>query len=327
MSGGVRALAGPLAISVCLLASPIAGAATTVGAMSPGPPPTAVCSADQSWLQYTEDVTTVPTWVVSSGGVITSWSTFTRSGAGQSARFRVYRVSADPAYLVVGHSDLQPLTASAANSFATRIAVQPGDLLGIRTGASGGPCVYPGVGSDAVRFGTFASATVSPGSVETLPTIGSLGDTRINVQAQLEPDGDGDAFGDETQDLCLGLAGPESGCPDNDFTIGKATTTKKGTVRLPLTVPGAGTVRAEDLLASASGAVAAAKKQPRVRVASGTLGAAGVLTLTLKASGTGKKTLNKKGKLKASVRVSFTPSGFTVKSQTTSVRFKKKRKT
>jgi hypothetical protein len=35
----------------------------------------------------------------------------------------------------------------------------------------------------------------------------------VNVSANLEPDSDNDGFGDETQDHCLGVPGPENGCP------------------------------------------------------------------------------------------------------------------
>jgi hypothetical protein len=37
--------------------------------------------------------------------------------------------------------------------------------------------------------------------------------SRVSVSASLEPDLDHDGFGDETQDKCLGTAGPENGCP------------------------------------------------------------------------------------------------------------------
>jgi hypothetical protein len=33
-----------------------------------------------------------------------------------------------------------------------------------------------------------------------------------NQSADLEPDADGDGFGDETQDQCLGTAGSQNGC-------------------------------------------------------------------------------------------------------------------
>jgi hypothetical protein len=39
----------------------------------------------------------------------------------------------------------------------------------------------------------------------------------MDVSAQLEPDADGDGFGDESQDMCVGTAGNVAGCPKADL--------------------------------------------------------------------------------------------------------------
>ena len=36
---------------------------------------------------------------------------------------------------------------------------------------------------------------------------------KVFLQADIEFDGDGDGFGDETQDQCPGVGGPSNGCP------------------------------------------------------------------------------------------------------------------
>ena len=37
-------------------------------------------------------------------------------------------------------------------------------------------------------------------------------DAELTINADVEPDEDADGFGDETQDQCLGTAGPQNGC-------------------------------------------------------------------------------------------------------------------
>jgi hypothetical protein len=50
---------------------------------------------------------------------------------------------------------------------------------------------------------------VPPGSTQTYMAGGS---GKLDVSAVLEPDADGDGFGDESQDQCLGQSGTEAGC-------------------------------------------------------------------------------------------------------------------
>jgi hypothetical protein len=102
-------------------------------------------------------------------------------------------------------------------------------------------------------------------------------------------------------------------CPSNAFTIGKQTKNKKkGTVKVEVTVPGPGT-----LAGSVGKKMAATVPQP---------GAAGALIVTIKAAGKGVKTLNKKGKLKASLSLTFTPPNGDPNTQSTSVKLVKKLK-
>ena len=46
------------------------------------------------------------------------------------------------------------------------------------------------------------------------------------LNADVEPDADADGFGDETQDQCLGQAGPDNGCPAPDTAAPETTITK-----------------------------------------------------------------------------------------------------
>jgi Ca2+-binding RTX toxin-like protein len=94
-------------------------------------------------------------------------------------------------------------------TFATRLPVQVGDVLGMSAPAN---CLLGGPGhpaGDEVRF--FESATEPPkGSTQT--TTGLLS-ARILVAANVEPDSDRDGFGDETQDQCPTDATTQGPCP------------------------------------------------------------------------------------------------------------------
>ncbi len=94
---------------------------------------------------------------------------------------------------------------------------------------------------------------------------------------------------------------PTPAAPSNVFTFGKLKLNKKkGTATLKVNVPGAGNLTAVD----------AKKKAPkRVKKATATSAAAETVTLVLKPTGAGRKTLESKGKLKFKLRVSFAPTG------------------
>lgn len=95
---------------------------------------------------------------------------------------------------------------------------------------------------------------------------------------------------------------PAPPAPSNAFTFGYLKLNKnKGTATLKVNLPGAGALKAVDVK----------KKGKRVKRATATATAAGVATLTLKPTGAGMKTLEKKGKLPFGVSVTFTPTGGT----------------
>jgi hypothetical protein len=104
--------------------------------------------------------------------------------------------------------------------------------------------------------------------------------------------------------------------PSNAFTFGKLKLNKKnGTATLKVNVPAAGTLTALD----------AKKKAPkRIKKATATASAAGVVTLKLKPTGAGKKMLKEKGKLQFKALVTFAPTGATAASQAFAGKLKRK---
>jgi len=92
----------------------------------------------------------------------------------------------------------------------------------------------------------------------------------------------------------------QSAPPLNTFSFGKPILNKKkGTAKLPVTVPGAGTLTIAD--------VKKTKKRIKAKTVAAT--AAGTLNLPVKPTKSARKTLANKGKLKLKVAVTFTPTG------------------
>jgi hypothetical protein len=94
--------------------------------------------------------------------------------------------------------------------------------------------------------------------------------------------------------------------PSNAFTLGALIKNKsKGTATLPVTVPGPGTL-----------SVVGIGGNPGIRGVSAVATQAGVVKLTLTPTGSAKKILRKKGKLRFTAQVTFTPTGGTPATQT-----------
>lgn len=123
-------------------------------------------------------------------------------------------------FAVVGGSGITVLTPSTVNVFQARIPVQAGDLLGLRVGnpPSGGPldfgggasCAFTAAAGNTIREGG-SSGNPGAGTVVTMASV--LPTYRLNLTATIEPDADGDGFGDESQDPCPAAAGPGAACP------------------------------------------------------------------------------------------------------------------
>jgi len=156
-----------------------------------------------------------PRYAVPSGpyGVITSWRFQGYSaGAGPgTGRLFVWRPTAAPnQFIYVDSTRPEIFVGGVVTTFATRLPVQVGDVLGM---VAPEPCLLgvPGqpVG-DQVRY--FLSPTEPPkGSTQT--TTGLLSAERILIAANVEPDSDRDGYGDETQDQCPANATIQGPCP------------------------------------------------------------------------------------------------------------------
>jgi hypothetical protein len=150
---------------------------------------------------------------------------------GDSTSLRVYTLDGSQATAIFA-TDAKPLVAG-PNEFQVRFKVAGGEYIGIVPGAPG-RCGYPGFSpSDLYRFGTPVS------SVGTPFTSTQNGPFRLDVAAVVEPDADGDGFGDESQDGCPSQADTQDTCdttgPDPSIDKGPKRKTESRTARFRFT--------------------------------------------------------------------------------------------
>jgi RTX calcium-binding nonapeptide repeat (4 copies) len=201
------------AVFATLAAPSAAGAAVSLGQTGA---PIRGCGSGAYLIQSATDGS--PRYAVPSGpyGVITSWRFQGYSaGAGPgTGRMFVWRPTAAPnQFIYVDSTRPEIFVGGVVTTFATRLPVQVGDILGM---VAPEPCLLglPGqpVG-DQVRY--FLSPTEPPkGSTRT--TTGLLSAERILIAANVEPDFDRDGFGDETQDRCPTSATTQGPCTCKD---------------------------------------------------------------------------------------------------------------
>jgi hypothetical protein len=195
-------VAGVLA-AAALVNGPAASASTEVGN---------TCTADIGHENATElqlskaqgDTTPI---AVPAVGVVTAWKTKLVSTPNVIVqRMRVFRATGNPnEFATVAETSLQVAVAG-SNSFETRIPVQAGDRFGAFGPAGTLTCT---TGNPADSMGTFTGDALV-GSTHTY-TAGP-GD-QVAISAVVEPDTDGDGYGDETQDKCPQVAALQTACP------------------------------------------------------------------------------------------------------------------
>jgi uncharacterized repeat protein (TIGR01451 family) len=161
-------------------------------------------------------------------GVITSWSFQADASPPVSpTTLIVARGCCDIRnfYTTVAATQASSVTANELNSFPARIPVRSGDMIGLSTG-DGDFYWYVGDTEDQLAdgprgAGVGGSASYSAQQFE--DENGLPGGSRLDVSAQVEPDADGDGFGDVSQDACPGVPGSMHGCPAADVSVTQST--------------------------------------------------------------------------------------------------------
>jgi hypothetical protein len=143
-------------------------------------------------------------------GVVTSWSVNVPPlGFALPEKLKLLRPAASPNQLtVVGESRFEAVL-SGSETFATRIPVHAGDRLGVYASSSSGALLCSVTGKEGDVYGS-AAGDVTVGSTRSFLT--SEGD-QVAAAAVIEPDVDGDGYGDETQDRCPSSATTQGACP------------------------------------------------------------------------------------------------------------------
>jgi hypothetical protein len=227
----MRKFVAPAAVSLaCLLCAP-AGAVVTIGPPHPNPDPGG--SQAINWAQLPSLLfnhlappgirLTAPT-----AGVVTHWRVYTDSvSAGNTFRLRTMTPAGGTSYVLQGGGPAEdvPVTPTNLNnnlhSFASRIPIQAGQNVGLemnRTGPGFVEPVLPAFAFPGWRYGFYTPA-VTPVPPDGVPTNAGIvnqppeNSQMVALNADVEPDADGDQFGDDSQDRCLDQAGTDRGCP------------------------------------------------------------------------------------------------------------------
>jgi hypothetical protein len=203
------------------------------------PPPKATARSSRCGIRPAPLPSAIP-----SSGIITSWTFSLARGVPNGVyqeQLKVFAPTGTDEFTVVGESELSPV-GTGANTFPVRIPVRNGELLGSTVFAVGGGKVEQGY--------IFCAPADPSDEIAVLPGDPLLGTTvaatRHLVEVQnpisvtVEPDADGDGFGDETQDKCptdasTGGACPKPPTPVPPITLSASAAAKKGLVIVTLT--------------------------------------------------------------------------------------------
>ena len=103
---------------------------------------------------------------------------------------------------------VRPVGAVGEETFPTRLGITRGDYLSLDTIPEAGTEV-PAIGGNGTS--AYVSNSLLPAGG---PAVfrNSYSNDALLMQAHIEPDADGDGFGDETQDLCPSQAGTQGAC-------------------------------------------------------------------------------------------------------------------
>jgi len=154
---------------------------------------------------------------VPADGVVTGWRVAGGSAQGRlEQRLQVFRRVDGPvsSFLAVGESSAELAPDGPRHYFKTRIPVESGDLLALRGTVKTFVCGK----ATGVTSGLHEGPTPI-GSSYAFKAEEGLG---VPLDAIVEPDEDGDGYGDRTQDRCNRMPTTQDGCPVINLRIGDA---------------------------------------------------------------------------------------------------------
>ena len=200
---GVKRWLVAAGIVVALGAASPALAATKIGETFAPPND---CTADTTNLQ---SASPSDSYAAPSAGVITSWSFLAPATVppAQEIKFKVGNLVSGDNFQITASSGpgVRP-AASTLNNYDIRVPVEQGDVIGLYLKVAMACGTNPAPGYDYHHLlgdiGLVPAQTWTQGF-----------QVKYDISAQLEPDADGDGFGDETQDQCPTDASTQGQCP------------------------------------------------------------------------------------------------------------------
>lgn len=201
----MRSRAAILVVALALLVPATAEAGQSYGGYTVTPANVSNCAPDWTVVQFLGGAG----YTVATAGVVTKWFTFGATSNMPNTMRLVMLRGADPNYTNVGQSNVEN-PGMGQNAFATRIPVQAGDRIAVTS--SGGPCLFLSTNSFSVHYCQACNA--GPGA----PVVANqlLPDYQVNAAIYVEPDGDSDGFGDDSQDNCRGVTNASQANADGD---------------------------------------------------------------------------------------------------------------
>lgn len=201
------------AVATILFAVQPAGAAITIGSSLAGSADDAFgCASSCTVVQSTVfgRIAQAPR-----DGVIVRWRIKTDAPGGPFA-LQVARPAVGDARIGVGTSSAVMTAAGGISEFPTRIPVKQGDNIGLNF-TSANTARFTPDGADAGATTIYFDTTLTNGQSNLATLVNT--DTEFLVNADFEGDLDADGFGDDTQDLCVGIVGGINGCATAAPTI------------------------------------------------------------------------------------------------------------
>jgi hypothetical protein len=149
-------------------------------------------------------------------GILTEWTVRSNLKASTPAEeeflariarqtLNVYQPAGGKSYTLVAEVEGGPLQPKGATTYQTRLPIQAGDLLGLGSGFS----LYCRTKDPADKI-AFIEGRATVGAAREFEEEDEI---QVPVSAKIEPDVDGDGYGDETQDKCPQSALYQTACP------------------------------------------------------------------------------------------------------------------
>lgn len=219
-----------LALLSCILSLGLAShasAATTIGVTMSGTPTTIPNSCDVDFNlipvsctlflgSIADPAQVAPGGLSAPAGVITRWRVDVGAHTAISLVFtpRVLRLTTK--YTMISSGVARDIPSSGGTlTFDDRLPVEKNDFFAIDSVVNGmagsGPPIVANIGSDA-NYVT-KSPAVADGGTFGITLVGAATQTKLMINADVEPDVDRDGYGDETQDQCTQRSDVHDACP------------------------------------------------------------------------------------------------------------------